>query len=209
MAQQLKSEVSIEAPALPASVKKSLPKSSLLKTLREKKNLSRNQVANRTHFSVYQVEGLEGQGTENVLNRFLTYTTALGYKTDDILKLILQASQGSDPTHLKGTIGKALFEKTFEDGVKLHTYLEKDGIFLGLLELSMGHSIYLKQIHAGDLVLGIIREGILTVDFLTSQAIHKKDSFFVLPGSVPARFLNEDGLLRTASILLFSAKFPI
>jgi hypothetical protein len=213
MAQQSRSTVDIEASILECEPvnnngNKPEPKTSLLKTLRERKKLSRGEIARRTRLSTYQVEGLEGQNTEKLLGKFLTCTTAMGYKTLDVLTMMAGSLQDGKSDFPKGTIGRSLSEKIFQGGVKLHTYLDRDGYFLGLLEVQMGHSIEMEKIYTGDLTLGIVREGILTVDFMTNQTAHKKDGFFILPGKIPIKFINEDGYLRTAAVLLFSVKFP-
>ena len=128
MTQQSKLTTDIEGPVLEYDPKnngkKPEPKCSLLKNLREKKKVSRTRLSKLTNLSTYQVEGLEGPSAQNLMERLLICTKALGYKTDDILRMM---ERGNEASFLKGTIGKSLFEKVFQEGAKLNMYLDQDG----------------------------------------------------------------------------------
>jgi transcriptional regulator with XRE-family HTH domain len=180
-------------------------KSSLLKTLREKKRISRSHLSKLTRLSTYQIEGVEGKNTENILNRFLACAKALGYKPGDILSAM---DQKGGPAFLKGAIGKPLHEKNLGAGIKLSSYLSQHDNFLGLLELEGGRSLEMGRLYVGDIVFGIVWEGTLVIDLFAKQSVYKKDTFFIFPGKLPVKFLNEDGLMRITAVLLFSAKFP-
>ncbi len=189
------------------SVKALEKRASLLKLLREKKKISRTQLSRLTQLSPYQVEGLEGKGAQSLLDKFFSCTHALGYGAGDVLNLMQSSHRKALPDILKGTLGKPLSETSFQDGAKISTYLHSKDNFFGLLQLGVGKAITMQQIHRGDTVFGIVREGTLVIDHLVSQTVHKKDQCFVLSAGLPARFLNGDSFIQV-STLLFSLTYP-
>jgi hypothetical protein len=190
--------------ALSGNVKNGSP---VLKVLRERRKVSRTQLSNLTQLSTYQVEGLEGKGTQNQLDKVILYIKALGYRVDDVLNLMDSGLHETEVKFPRGALGKPRSETSFQEGIKLSTYLNLRGNFLGLLELAVGKKLGVDNIPESDLVLGIVREGILVIDIFVKQTVYKKDSFFILPGNLAAEFLNGDSFTRT-SILLFTVKHP-
>lgn len=182
-------------------------RSSLLKALREKKRMSRSQISKMTRLSTYQVEGLEGEGTKNFLRKFFVYVKALGYKAEDVFKLIESDGHEKTAMFLGGMIGKPVSEMAFEEGVKLLTYLRWDGCFFGQLQLAPGKRLKKESFPAGDRVFGIVCEGTVLIDTLIKQAVYKKDHFFALPGDLPAELINSDPYSQV-SILLYSIEYP-
>ncbi len=178
---------------------------SLLKLLREKKKISRSELSKRTQLTTYQVEGLEGKGAENLLLRILSCVKALGYKADDVLRLIEYGS-GKYSLGEKGTLEKPQHETNFREGVKLLTYFQETGSFFGQLRLAPGKNLNKKQLPPSDIVFGIMYEGVLLIDLLVKQTVYKKNQFFVLPANLPIEFLNPDAYAQT-SVLLFCIKF--
>jgi len=192
---------------LSEAIKKKENQASLLKLLREKKKVSRMQLSRLAQLSTYQVEGLEGKGTQSLLDKFFSCTHALGYKTSDVLKVMEFSHRRAGTDILKGSLGKPLSETNFCDGAKISTYLNSKGNFLGLLQLGVSKNIAMRQVHSGDIVFGVVREGTLVIDHLINQTVHKKDQFFVLPGSVPVRFLNGDSFIQVSTLIL-SIAYP-
>ena len=180
---------------------------SFLKHLREKKKVSRTKLSRLTQLSTYQVEGLEGKGTQNILSKIFLCTKALGYKTNDVLNLIESGYREKEAFCSAGMLGRPRSETLFQDGVKLLNYLQENGSYFGQLQLAVGKSLAREHVPSGDIVLGIVREGTLVIDVLASQSVHKKDQFFVLPGSLPVHFINGDGYAQ-ASALIFSVRHP-
>lgn len=183
-------------------------KVSLLKILREKKNMSRADLSRLVPLSTYQIEGLEDGNGQGFFHKFLNCTRALGYRTSDVLLMLAKVCESEDFDLLKGVLGKPSHSVRFENGARIHKYISQSENFFGLLELEKNHAIEMAQIHPGDVILGIVREGTLVVDSAGNISVHKKDSFFILPGRIPATFLNEDSYVRTADVLIFSVKYP-
>ena len=180
---------------------------SFLKHLREKKKVSRTKLSKLTQLSTYQVEGLEGKGTQSVLSKIFLCTKALGYKTHDIMNLMEFGCREKETVCSKGMIGKPRSETIFQEGVKLLNYMQENGNYLGQLQLGVGKSLKREHFPTGDIVFGIVREGTLVVDILVTQSVHKKDQFFVLPGGLPAQFSNGDNYTQL-SALIFSVSHP-
>lgn len=179
-------------------------KASLIKLLREKKRISRMELSRITRLSTYQVEGLEGKGTQNLLDRIFLCVKALGYQTQDIFHLI-ESTGKSHPKLIKGALAKPYSETTFNGNVKLMTYYQKEGSFFGLLVLGGGKSFKIENLPVGDIIFGLVREGTLVMDIMLEPTVHKKDNFFVLPGSLSVELANADNYSPT-SILIFSFK---
>ena len=180
---------------------------SLLKQLRERKKISRTQLSKMTQLSAYQVEGLEGKGAGDLLSKFFSCTSALGYEPGDIMGMMGLVYKGNEPAFLRGSLNKPLFETTFQDGVRLITFLNANDNVLSMLELAPGKDGGIEHLPAGDIVFGIVREGTLVIDLLLKETVYKKDSFFILPGVFPVKFLNTDRYVP-ASVLIFSIKYP-
>ncbi len=178
---------------------------SFLRILRERRKVSRIELSKRTKLSAYQVEGLEGKSTENLMSRLLVCVNALGYKIDDLLDLIENHARQKDIICSKGTLGKPGSEIMLQDGGKLLIYIESEDTFMGQLQLAPGKRLGREKLPITDMVLGIVREGTLFIDALTSQSIHKKDQYFILQGNVPFEFVNACPYTQ-ASILLFALK---
>ncbi len=183
-------------------------RASLLKFLREKKKISRTQLSRLTQLSTYQVEGLEGKGAQNLLDKFFSCTQALGYRPGDVSNVMASAYRKTGTGISKGILTKPLSETNFHNGAKISTYVHGKESFFGLLELGVGKNISMQQVHSGDVMFGIIREGTLVIDHLVNQTVHKKDHFFILPGILPAKFINGDSFVQV-SILLFSIVHPV
>ena len=179
----------------------------LLKFLREKKKLSRMELSRLTRLSTYQVEGLEGKGAQSHLARVFLYIKALGYKVEDVVNLMESGFEQKESAFLRGILGKPLHETNFETGIKLLTYLEENGNFLGQLELGVGKVLGKGNFPAGDVLLGVVREGTLVIDLLAKQTVHKKNHFFLFPGSMPVEFSNGDNVCQV-SALLFCVTYP-
>ena len=177
----------------------------LLKVLREKKKFSRTKISKLTQLTTYQVEGLEGKTTENLLSRTFLYINALGYNVNDVLRMIDLGEKRS--IFPKGTLTNPRSETNFGEGVKFLTYFYENGSLFGQLQLAVGKNLGRENFQAADMVLGIVREGTLVIDMIAKQTVHKKDHFFVLPGNTPVDFLNGDSFTQV-SALLFSVKFP-
>lgn len=186
-------------------VKENGDEAPLLRFLREKKKVSRAKLSKLTQLSTYQVEGLEGKCTENMLSRVFLCINALGYNINDVLNLI--GTGGQKSVFPRGIITAPRSEINFKEGVKLLTYFHENGNFLCQLQLAVGKNLGRQNFPAGDIVLGIVLEGTLVIDMLAKQTVYKKDHFFILPGNAPADFINGDSFTQ-ASSLLFSVKFP-
>ncbi len=189
------------------SVGGSATEAPLLKLLREKKKISRTKISKLTQLSTYQVEGLEGKNTQNQIDKIILYIRALGYKVDGVLSLMESGFHETEAKFPRGVLGKPKSETSFQDGVKLLTYLQEKGNFFGQLQLAVGKSMARECFPISDVVLGIVREGTLVIDTFVKQTVHKKDHFFVFPGYLPAEFINGDSFTQ-ASALLFSVKYP-
>ena len=96
-----------------------------LKILREKKKISRAKISKLTSLSVYQVEGLEGKGVQNQIDKIMLYVRALGYKADDVLNLMDSGCRSTEERHARGMLGTPKSETSFEEGVKLLTYMNQ------------------------------------------------------------------------------------
>ena len=179
----------------------------LLKALREQKRISRRQISKLTRLSTYQVEGLEGEGTKNFLNKFFTYVKALGYRAEDVFRLIESDYHGEETLVSAGALGKPLSEVIFEDGVKFLTYLRQSGCYFGQLQLAPGKQLRRGFFPASDRVFGIVCEGTVVIDTMVKQSVHKKDHFFGFAGNIPAEFINGDPYIQT-SVLLYLIEYP-
>ena len=177
----------------------------LLKMLREKKKISRTKLSKLTQLSTYQVEGLEGKGAQSLLSRTFLYINALGYNINDVLSLI--DAREKQTVFPRGTLMAPRCETNFREGVKFLTYLQENGLFFGQLQLAVGKGLGRENFPAGDIVLGLVREGTLVIDMLMKQTVYKKDHFFVLPGRLSADCVNGDSFVPV-SALIFSIKYP-
>ena len=180
---------------------------SFLKKLRETRKISRRELSRRTRLSTYQIEGLEGHGTQSFFGRVLLYMKALGYKSNDFIRLMEFENYADFISHPRGSLSEPRSEILFKDGVKLFTYLEESGFFLGELHLAKGKSLEREKIRASGLMVGIVREGTLVVDMFIKQFVYKKDYFFIFPEHFPFEFVNADSFSSTA-VLIFSTPYP-
>ena len=180
---------------------------SLLKQLREKKKISRTELSKRTRLSTYQIEGLEGLNTQSFLVRIFSYLKGLGYKSGDFARMIESGNRLDFVSRLRGSLLDPLSETVFREGVKLFTYLEENELFLGSIQLATGQSLKREKIRAG-MIIGIVREGVLVIDFLVKQAVYKKDHFFIFPENCPFEFVNGDSFSST-TVLILSIAHPI
>lgn len=186
-----------------STTEKNCPKSTVLKVLREKKHISRSRASKLTQLSPYEVEGLEREATQGMISKVLGYIKGLGYKPNELFHLIESGDSAESFLKARGSLQLSINEVLFKEGVKLLTYLDQNGYFIGQLQLMPVKNIGRDKIPAGDLIMGIVREGTLMIDMLVQQIVFKKDQFFVLPGSSPFEFVNTDGN-APSSTLIFS-----
>ena len=181
---------------------------SLLKLLREKKKVSRTEVSRLTQLSTYQVEGLEGRGSQSHLAKIFLYIKALGYKVEDVFNLIESSLHQKEGKLQRGVLGSPLHEIEFERGVKLSTCVETNGTCFGQLQLAAGKTLMRRSLPMGDAILIVVQEGTLIFDALTKETVYKKNHFLVLPGNLPAELSNGDSFVQL-SALLFCINSPI
>ena len=189
-----------------ASTRKEVSAPSFLRVMRERRKMSRTELSKRTKLSAYQVEGLEGKNTENLLSRLRLCVEALGYKLNDLLNLMDVSCQNDICS--KGTLGKPHSETIIEDGVKWQSYAEDQSIFLSHLQLAKGKSIGKEKFPATDVIFGLIREGTLLVDMLTHQIVYKKDQFFIMRKDSSFKLVNACPYTEV-SVLLFALRHPL
>lgn len=173
----------------------------ILKSLRERKKISRAKLSKLTQLTPYQVEGLEGERNESALNKTCVYIKALGFNVGEILHLINSADKKSE--FPKGTLAAPLSETSFSDGIKFLTYHQDENNHFCRLQLAVGKSLERTKFPESSTVFGIVREGTLVIDTLVKETIHKKDHFFILPGNLPVNFINGDSFIQTSALLFF------
>ena len=198
----------MKAPILDSSPRKVIESNGdeacLLKLLREKKKLSRTKLSKLSQLSTYQVEGLEGKGTQNLLDKLFLYIHALDYKVEDVMNLM---EPQVEDKFLRGSFLIPVSETNFKEGIKFSTYLSQSDKHILQLQLGPSQSLKREFFHECDMVMGIVREGTLVIDISVKQMVYKKEQFFIFPGSLKFNFLNGD-VHTHVSTLLFFLKYP-
>lgn len=182
--------------------------SSLLKIMREAKNLTQTELANRAQLSRYQVQRIEQQSSDKFFEKIQVCVKALGYKLRDFIDLMEAGWNLNELKVLRCSLDKPRSETILEPGVKLSTYLkEETGTFLGQVILEPGKCIRREDIPVGSMVLGLVFEGTLVIDSLGIEQIHHDKQCFLFDGVMPFEFWNREPVKKTRA-LVFSFKYP-
>ena len=181
---------------------------SLLKHLREKRNISQSELARRANVSRKKLHTLEHKKPHQIeLGELHLFAKALGYQMSEIVQMMHTSFQGNLEIK-KVLLDAPTHELSFAPGVKLQIFVnEPQGNFLGLLNLDPGKSVQKELLPLSDLVLGIVFEGTLLIDCVgKGEQVIKSQQIFYLKRSLPIEFCNTNPNQKL-SILFFSARF--
>ena len=177
---------------------------SLLRRLRENKQMSQTELANRALISRRKLQKMEKKKLgELQIGEIIDFAKGIGYEFMDLLQLLHEGNRDNSGI-LKFSFDKPLSTIRFREGVELLTFVEngaKD--FIGLLNLEASKSLDWKNLPMADVLFGFVLKGRLLVDSLGVEKVVEEKSCFCIPGFTPFELHNIDFVPRI-SILLFS-----
>ncbi len=184
--------------------------SSILKVLREKKNLTQAQLARILQTSRKKLHTIESKSTDQIkLGEMQSFAKALGYNLKSVLPLALQFLSHESAGVKKILLDRPVQETVLGEGAKMQVFLsDTKHLFIGVLLLEPQRSVMRDQLPLQDLVFGIVHEGTLLIDTLgVREQVIKSRQVFYFDEDFPAEFCNTDHYNKL-SVLCFSVLLP-